>query len=175
MLRQWAIWKLKRFVNKCCLKCIKFSQKYFNISKWLASNPSSVTDTELIELWTECLELLEACNVSFSSSSTSESCAEEHVNVRKKKVKCKSLVQSPPMYDPTNPYNVQYQMDPRYSHGTQHEAHKHLSRYQHAASMAVRHAHYPYSCTNLYNPYTESVYSEYEYQQKSTAESQHQP
>ena len=34
--------------------------------------------------------------------------------------------------------------------------------------MAVHHAHYPYSCTNLYNPYTESIYSEYEHQQKST-------
>ena len=93
-----------------------------------------------------------------------------------KKVKCtKSLVQSPPMCDPTNPYNVQYQMDPRYSGGTRHEAHKHLARVSHAASMAMHHAHYPYSHTNIYNPYTESVYSEYEHRQKSTGESQHQP
>ena len=118
MLRQRAIHKLKRLVDKCCKKWIKFSQRYFNIRKRLASNPSSVTDTELTELQTECLESLEACNVSFSSSSTSESCMEEHVKVKKKKVKCKSLVQSPPMYDPTNPYNVQYQMNPMYSCGT---------------------------------------------------------
>ena len=50
MLRQWAIRKLKCLVDKCCKKWIKFSHKYFNISKWLASNPSSVTDTELMEL-----------------------------------------------------------------------------------------------------------------------------
>ena len=87
---------------------------------------------------------------------------------KKKKVKRKSLVQSPPMYDPTNPYNVQYQMNPMYSHGTRHEAHKHLSRYPHAAAMAVHHAHYPYSCKNLFHPYSESIYSEYEHQQKST-------
>ena len=108
MLRQRAIRKLKHLVDKCCKKWIKFSQRYFNISKRLASNPSSVTDTELMELPTECLELLEACNVSLSSSSTSDSCLEEYVKVKKKKVKHKSLVQSPPMYDPTNPYNVQY-------------------------------------------------------------------
>ena len=118
MLRQRAICKLKRLVDKCCMKWIKFSQKYFNISKWLASNPSSVTDAELMELRTECLESLEACNVSFSSSSTSESGQEEPLKVKKKKLKCKSLVQSPPMYDPTNPYNVAYQMNPMYSCGT---------------------------------------------------------
>ena len=118
MLRQRAIHKLKRLVDKCCKKWIKFSQKYFNISKWLASNPSSVTDTELMELQTECLESLEACNVSFSSSSTSESCPKEPLKVKKKKLKRKSLVQSPPMYDPTNPYNVAYEMNPMYSHGT---------------------------------------------------------
>ena len=71
-----------------------------------------------MDLWTECLESLEACNVSFSSSSTSESGQEELLKVKKKKLKRKSLVQSPPMYDPTNPYNVTYQMDPMYSCGT---------------------------------------------------------
>ena len=121
-----------------------------------------------MELRTECLESLEACNVSFSSSSTSESCPEEPLKVKKKKLKCKSLVQSPPMYDPTNPYNVAYEMNPMYSRGTRHEAHKHLSRYAHATPMAVHHEHYPYSRTNLYNPYSESVYSEYEHQQKSS-------
>ena len=45
MLRQRVIRELKRLVDKCCKKWIKFSQKYFNISKRLASNPSSVTDT----------------------------------------------------------------------------------------------------------------------------------
>ena len=168
MLRQRAIHKLKRLVYKCCKKWIKFSQKYFNISKWLASNPSSVTDTELMELRTECLESLEACNVSFSSSSTSESCPEEPLKVEKKKLKRKSLVQSPPMYDPTNPYNVAYEMNPMYSRGTRHEARKHLSRYAHATPMAVHHGHYPYSHTNRYNPYSESIYSEYEHRQKSS-------
>ena len=168
ILRQQAIHKLKHLVDKCCKKQIKFSQKYFNISKRLASNPSSVTDTELMELWTECLELLEACNVSFSSSSTSESCPEEPLKVKKKKMKRKSLVQSPPMYDPTNPYNVAYKMNPIYLRGTRHEAHKHLSRYAHATPTAVHHRHYPYSHTNLYNPYSESVYSEYEHRQKSS-------
>ena len=143
------------------MKRIKFSQKYFNISKWLASNPSSVTNAELMELRTECLESLEACNVSFTSSSTSESGQEEPLKVKKKKLKRKSLVQSPPMYDPTNPYNVAYQMNPMYSRGTRHEACKHLSRYPH-------HGHYPYSHANLYNPYSESVYSEYEHRQKSS-------
>ena len=118
ILRQRAIRKLKRLVDKCCKKRIKFSQKYFNISKRLASNPSSVTDAELMELQTECLESLEACNVSFSSSSTSESGQEEPLKVKKKKLKRKSLVQSPPMYDPTNPYSVAYQMNPMYSRGT---------------------------------------------------------
>ena len=132
ILRQRAIRKLKCLVDKCCKKWIKFSQKYFNISKRLASNPSSVTDTELMELRTECLESLEACNVSFSSSSTSESCLEEALKVKKKKLKRKSLVQSPPMYDPTNPYNVAYEMNPMYLRGTRHEARKHLSRYIHA-------------------------------------------
>ena len=168
MLRQRAIRKLKRLVDKCCMKWIKFSQKYFNISKRLASNPSSVTDAELMELRTECLESLEACNVSFSSSSTSESGQEEPLKVKKKKLKRKSLVQSPPMYDPTNPYNVAYQMNPMYSRGTRHEARKHLSRYPHATHSTVHHGHYPYSRPNLYNPYSESVYSEYEHRQKSS-------
>ena len=168
ILRQRAIRKLKRLVDKCCKKWIKFSQKYFNISKRLASYPSCVTNAELMELRTECLESLEACNVSFSSSSTSESCPEEPLKVKKKKLKRKSLVQSPPMYDPTNPYNVAYEINPMYSRGTRHEARKHLSRYPHATPTAVHHGHYPYSHTNLYNPYSESVYSEYEHQQKST-------
>ena len=168
MLRQWAIRKLKRLVDKCCKKRIKFSQKYFNISKQLASNPSSVTDTELMELRTECLESLEACNVSFSSSSTSESCPKEPLKVKKKKLKRKSLVQSPPIYDPTNPYNVAYEMNPMYSRGTRHEACKHLSRYAHATPMAVHHGHYQYSHTNVYNPYSQNVYSEYEHRQKSS-------
>ena len=178
ILRQWAMRKLKRLVNKYCLKCIKFSQKYFNISKCLANNPSSVTDNELVKLKTECLESLEACNVSFSSSSTAESCGEEPVNVRKKKVKhTKSLVQSLPMYEPTNQYNVAYQMDPRYSMscGTQHEARKHLARYTHSRLTSVHHSQYLYSHTNIYNLYTEAVYSEYEHHQKSSSESHHQP
>ena len=77
---------MKRPVDKCCKKRIKFSQKYFNISKRLASNPSSVTNAELMELRTECLESLEACNVSFSSSSTSESGQEEPPKVKKKEI-----------------------------------------------------------------------------------------
>ena len=72
------------------------------------------------------------------------------------------------MYDPTNPYNVAYKMNPMYSHGTRHEAHKHLSSYGHATPTAVHLGHYPYSHTNLYNPYSESIYSEYEHQQKSS-------
>ena len=177
MLRQPAIRKLKCLVDKCCLKWIKFSQKFFNINKCLANNPKSVTDDELTELCTECLESLETYNVSFTSSSTSESAPEEHVNIRKKKVKCaKTLVQSPPMYDPTNPYNVQYQMDPRYTSVSWHEACKHLSRLTHASSAAMHHAHthYPYSHTSMYNPYPDNVYSEYEHHQKSSVESQHQ-
>ena len=168
MLRQRAIRKLKCLVDKCCMKRIKFPQKYFNISKRLASNPSSVTNAELMDLRTECLESLEACNVSFSSSSTSESGQEELLKVKKKKLKRKSLVQSPPMYDPTNPYNVAYQMDPMYSRGTRHEAHKHLSRYPHATHSTVHHGHYPYSRPNVYNRYSESIYSEYEHRQKSS-------
>ena len=154
ILRQRAIRKLKRLVDKCCMKRIKFSQKYFNISKRLASNPSSVTDAELMELRTECLESLEVCNVSFSSSSTSESGQEEPLKVRKKKLKRKSLVPSPPIYDPSNPYNVAYQMNPMYLRGTRHEARKHLSRYPHATHSTVHHGHYPYSSANLYNPYS---------------------
>ena len=121
-----------------------------------------------MELRTECLESLEACNVSFSSSSTSESGQEEPLKVKKKKLKHKSLVQSPPMYDPTNPYNVAYQMNPMYLRGTRHEARKHLSRYPHATHLTVHHGHYPYSHPNLYNPYSESIYSEYEHCQKSS-------
>ena len=158
ILRQRAIRKLKHLVGKCCKKWIKFSQKYFNISKQLASNPSSVTDTELMELWTECLESLEACNVSFSSSSTSESCPEEPLKIKKKKLKRKSLVQSPPMYDPTNPYNVAYEMNPMYSRGTRHEARKHLSRYAHATPMAV-HMDITHTAVQIFTICTQRVFT----------------
>ena len=65
-MRERAIRKLKKLVDKCCGKRIKFSNKYFDISKWLATQTDSVTDQEIHDLKSECLESLGTLNVSYS-------------------------------------------------------------------------------------------------------------
>ena len=109
-LREYRIRKLKKLVDKCRIKKIKFPKNFVSISTRLADNTDSVTDDELIALTTECLQSLDSDieNSSDSSSSDSGSSSEKPP---KKKSKVDNtdneqlLTPSRSNFDPLNPYN----------------------------------------------------------------------
>ena len=57
-LRKYRIRKLRKLVDKCRIKNIRFPMYYVRISTNLAKNVDAVTDVELLDLTTECLQSL---------------------------------------------------------------------------------------------------------------------
>ena len=83
-IRKHSIRRLKKLVDKCCIKCIHFPKKFCEISKRLAKDSDLVTDNEIIELRTECFESLSSMGcMSDSNSSSSDSSSEKIPKKRK--------------------------------------------------------------------------------------------
>ena len=102
-LRRYRERKIRKLVDKCRLKNIRFPYKFVRISSKLATNIASCTDAELIELTTECIQSLGSDNETGGESSSSDSSSEP---VRKKtRVKKSLLTPTPKRFDRTNPYN----------------------------------------------------------------------
>ena len=78
-------------------------QYYVRISTKMAKDPSMCTDTELVELTTECLQALGSDYEPSGDSSSSDS-SSEHIR-KKVKVKKGFLTPTPKSFDRTNPYN----------------------------------------------------------------------
>ena len=80
---------------------------YVRISTNLAKNVDAVTDAELLDLTTECLQSLGSDFDTETESSSSDS-FNEHRPISKKVKKRKGtfLTRSPPAFDKTNPYNT---------------------------------------------------------------------
>ena len=78
-------------------------QYYVRISTKMAKDPSTCTDTELVELTTECLQALGSDYEPSGDSSSSDS-SSEHI-CKKVKVKKGFLTPMPKSFDRTNPYN----------------------------------------------------------------------
>ena len=102
-LRKYRERKLHKLVDKCCIKNIRFTQYYVRISTKMAKDPSTCTDTELVELTTECLQALGSDYEPSGDSSSSDS-SSEHIR-KKVKVKKGFLTPMPKSFDRTNPYN----------------------------------------------------------------------
>ena len=102
-LRRYHERKIRKLVDKCRVKNIRFPYKYMQISSKLAMNIASCTDAELIELTTECIQSLGSDNETGGESSSSDSSSEP---VRKKtRVKKSLLTPMPERFDRTYPYN----------------------------------------------------------------------
>ena len=108
-LRKYRIRKLRKLVDKCRIKNIRFPMYYVRISTNLAKNVDAVTDVELLDLTTECLQSLGSDFDTETESSSSDS-SNEHRPISKKVKKRKGtfLTRSPPAFDKTNPYNTNW-------------------------------------------------------------------
>ena len=102
-LRKYRERKLRKLVDKCHIKNIRFTQYYVHISTKMAKDPSTCTDAELVELTTECLQALGSDYEPSGDSSSSDS-SSEHIH-KKVKVKKGFLTPTPKSFDRTNPYN----------------------------------------------------------------------
>ena len=94
-LRKYRIRKLRKLVDKCCVKNIKFPMYYVRISKNLARNIKAVTDAELLELTTECLQSLGSDCDTETESSSSDSSNEHRPSKKVKNRKGSFLTHSP--------------------------------------------------------------------------------
>ena len=103
-LRRYHECKLKKLVDKCRVKNIRFTQYYVEISSKMAVDPKSCMDEELIDLMTECLTSLGSDDERTGGSSSDLSGGVEHSNV-KVEVKKDLLTPTPKKFDKTNPYN----------------------------------------------------------------------
>ena len=102
-LRKYRERKLCKLVYKCRVKNIRFMQYYIRISTKMAKDPSTCTDTELVELTMDCLQALGSDYEPSGNSSSSDS-SSEHIH-KKVKVKKGFLTPMPKSFDRTNPYN----------------------------------------------------------------------
>ena len=103
-LRRYHEHKLKKLVDKCCVKNIRFTQYYVEISSKMAVDPKSCTDEELIDLTTECLTSLGSDDKHTGGSSSDSSGKVQCSNI-KVEVKKDLLTPTPRKFDKTNPYN----------------------------------------------------------------------
>ena len=112
-LRKYRERKLRKLVDKCHCKNIRFMQYYVRISTKMANNPESCSNVELLELTTQCLQSSGSDYKPSGESSSSNSFGEPLP--KKKKIKKAFLTPSPQSFDKTNPYNQawsQSQFDP---------------------------------------------------------------
>ena len=160
-MRERSVRKLKKLVDKCCRKRIKFSTKYFDISKRLAAETDSVTDQEIYDLRSECLESLGTLNVSFSSSTSDSSLEKDNDPSRPKKLKrTKSLVHSS-IYKRPDPYNLHYHVDPMYGYPPQQRPSPHRPSHPYREALGEQ-VHYTYGRSHdntNYHPYRDNFYS----------------
>ena len=144
-IREYHIRKLKHLIDKCYRKRLRFHYKYVEISQRLAHNTNMVSDIELDELRSECVESLSMAGKPSSTSSSSES-DDEHLRNKMRKFKKKSpsrVLPSDTSYSSNSSYNMQYSVPvdqnlhpSRSVHTTarQHPYHMHsqqVSRYSH--------------------------------------------
>ena len=71
-LRKYHERKIRKLIDKCCLKYIRFPQFFVAISTKVAENISNCTDNGLIKLTTECIQSLGSDNDSDRDSSSSD-------------------------------------------------------------------------------------------------------
>ena len=129
----------------------------------MATHTDSVTDQEIYELRTECLESLGTLNVSYSSSTSDSSLEKEHDTSRQKKVKrTKALVHST-VYQHSSPYSVPYPMDPMYGYPQQQRPSVHRP------SHLYRQAPGPPISYHNYHPYRDNFYSRRQQRERSMA------
>ena len=105
---KWLRWyrerKLKKLVDKCRVKNIRFTQYYVEISSKMAVDPKSCMDEELIDLMTECLTSLGSDDERTGGSSSDSSGEVECSNI-KVEVKKDLVTPTPRKFDKTNQYN----------------------------------------------------------------------
>ena len=106
--------KIRKLVDKCRKKNIRFPQHYVNLSSKLAEDITLCTDAELIDVMTECIQSLG------SDDSERESSSSDSLNEPVwKKVKTKKgglLTPTPKSFDRTNPYNQAWSQHGRHVH-----------------------------------------------------------
>ena len=142
---EYHIRKLKHIIDKCYWRRIRFAKNYVEISQHLAHNTNMVSDIELEELRSECVEALSMAGKPSSSSSSSES-DDEHLRNKTKKLKKKSpsrVLPSDTSYSSNSSYNIKYSLPVEqnihrscsvHTMARQHPYHMHsqqVSRYSH--------------------------------------------
>ena len=108
----YRIRKLRKLVDKCRERKIKFPKVFCDISDRLAKKPSTVTSDELDKLNVECLQSLDSGDD--ESSDTSVDSNENVPPHKKQKVHMELLTPSPRSFDKMNPYNQAWMLGPRF-------------------------------------------------------------
>ena len=100
-LREYHVRKLKKLVDRCHKKKIKFPDNIVDLSSRFLNNSDLLMDDDLIELMAECNQSLASDDESLSSSDSSG-------DKPFKKIKCRGgglLMPTPAQLDFLNPYN----------------------------------------------------------------------
>ena len=106
--------KIRKLVDKCRKKNIRFPQHYVNLSSKLAEDITLCTDAELIDLTTECIQSLGLDHSECDSSSSDSSNEPMWKKIKTKKVGL--LTPMPKSFDRTNPYNQAWSQPGKHVH-----------------------------------------------------------
>ena len=112
-IREYHIRKVKHVIDKCYRRKLRFPKKYVDISQRLGLNTNMVSDREIEELRSECLEALSMAGKPETSSSSSSESADEARRSKTRKLKKKSpsrILPSDTSYSSNSSYNVQYSL-----------------------------------------------------------------
>ena len=113
VIREYHIRKVKHVIDKCYRRKLRFPKKYVDISQRLGLNTNMVSDREIEELQSECLEALSMAEKPETSSSSSSGSADEARRSKTRKLKKKSpsrILPSDTSYSSNSSYNVQYSL-----------------------------------------------------------------
>ena len=113
VIREYHIRKVKNVIDKCYRRKLRFPKKYVDISQRLGLNTNMVSDREIEELQSECLEALSMAGKTETSSSGSGESADEARRSKTRKLKKKSpsrILPSDTSYSSNSSYNVQYSL-----------------------------------------------------------------
>ena len=113
VIREYHIRKVKHVIDKCYRRKLRFPKKYVDISQRLGLNTNMVSDREIKELRSECLEALSMAEKPETSSSSSSGSADEAQRNKMRKLKKKSpsrILPSDTSYSSNSSYNVQYSL-----------------------------------------------------------------
>ena len=115
-LREYRVRKLKKLIDCCHKKKIKFPDNIIQLSSCFAKNTELLTDEDLIELIAECNQCLASDEE--DNCDTSSDSSRDQPPKRKVRRRTGVLTPTPAQFDPLNPYNQAWSSQHQFQQAT---------------------------------------------------------